>query len=63
MNDYYESLGIALAVLSGTVFVIGVILLIFIDNKKLAGKVILWSIIGFIIGFGTCLANLSIGTK
>lgn len=42
-------------------FVVGIIMLFFESSRKLAGKVILYAVIGFVIGFGTCAANFRLG--
>jgi len=36
-------------------------MIFFESRRKLGLKVMLFSVIGFIIGFGTCFANFSLG--
>jgi hypothetical protein len=36
-------------------------MLFFENQRKLGLKILLFSVIGFVIGFGTCVANFSLG--
>ncbi|GEM54613.1 hypothetical protein B0A58_03335 [Flavobacterium branchiophilum NBRC 15030 = ATCC 35035] len=58
MNGFLVTLGSFLALVCLLAFVVGIIMLFFESSRKLAGKVILYAVIGFVIGFGTCAANL-----
>lgn len=61
-SDILASIGAIIACIAPIVFLVGLITAIVSKpNRKLAVKLIIFSIIGFIIGFGTCLANLSLG--
>ncbi len=62
MNDFLVFTGCSVALISVISFLVGIIRLIFIsDDKKLSLKIILCSIIAFVIGFGTCAANFTLG--
>jgi disulfide bond formation protein DsbB len=60
-SEFLAEIAIVMVIASPFVFLTGLILLIASPkNKKVAIKLLIGSIIGFIIGFGTCLANLSL---
>ncbi|KFF17528.1 hypothetical protein [Flavobacterium hydatis] len=62
MEDFLVLIGVLIALISVLAFFFGIGRLIFIsDDKKLSLKIILFSIIAFVIGFGTCAANFSLG--
>lgn len=62
MNDFLVTIGGLIAFVSIIVFFIGLLRLIFISrDSKTSLKVILFAIIGFVIGFGTCAANFKLG--
>ncbi|MDR7372263.1 hypothetical protein [Flavobacterium aquidurense] len=62
MEDFLVVIGGLAAFISVIAFLVGVLRLIFIsDDKKTSLKIILFSIIAFVIGFGTCAANFSLG--
>ncbi|BDU27138.1 MULTISPECIES: hypothetical protein [unclassified Flavobacterium] len=62
MGDFLASAGCLAALASVLAFFIGLFRLIFIsDDKNTSLKIILYSVIGFVIGFGTCAANFSLG--
>lgn len=62
MGDFLVFVGGAIAFMSVIAFLFGIVRLIFIsDDKKLSLKIILYSVIAFVIGFGTCAANFSLG--
>jgi len=62
MKGFLVSIGGIIAFLSVITFLFGIVRLIFIsDDKKLSLKIILYSVIAFVIGFGTCAANFSLG--
>jgi len=61
MDGFLVSIGGIIAFLSVITFLFGIVRLIFIsDDKKLSLKIILYSVIAFVIGFGTCAANFSL---
>jgi len=60
MKDTLVTIGILLAIISAIAILVGFIMIFFESRRKLGLKVILFSIIGFIIGFGTCFANFSL---
>ncbi|KIA98534.1 hypothetical protein OA93_08510 [Flavobacterium sp. KMS] len=63
MGEFLVLIGGLTAFISVMAFFIGIGRLIFIsDDKKLSLKIILYSIIAFVIGFGTCAANFSLGS-
>ena len=58
MGEFLVLVGGFTAFISVIAFLIGIGRFIFIsDDKKVSLKIILYSIIAFIIGFGTCAAN------
>jgi hypothetical protein len=62
MNNFLMSFGAIIAFMSIISFLFGIVRLIFIaDDKKLSLKIILYSVIAFVVGFGTCAANFSLG--
>ena len=62
MGEFLVLAGGLTAFISVIAFLIGIGRLIFIsDDKKVSLKIILYSVIAFIIGFGTCAANFSLG--
>ena len=61
MENALVTIGIILAIISVVAFVIGFIMLFFENQRKHGLKVMLFSLIGFIIGFGTCVANFNLG--
>ncbi|MCZ8330821.1 MAG: hypothetical protein O9282_05875 [Flavobacterium sp.] len=61
MEDTLVTIGIILAIISIIAFAIGFIMLFFENQRKLGLKILLFSVIGFVIGFGTCVANFSLG--
>ncbi|MDQ1166666.1 hypothetical protein [Flavobacterium sp. SORGH_AS_0622] len=62
MGDFLALAGGLAALASVLAFFIGLFRLIFIsDDKNTSLKIILYSVIGFVIGFGTCAANFSLG--
>jgi hypothetical protein len=61
MKETLVGIGIFLAIISVVAFVVGFIMIFFESRRKLGLKVMLFSVIGFIIGFGTCVANFSLG--
>lgn len=61
-SDFLGSLGAIIAIVSPFIFLVGLIMAIVSQEKRKLGiKLLIGSIILFIIGFGTCLANLSLG--
>jgi hypothetical protein len=63
MGEFLVLVGSLMALISVLAFLIGIVRLIFVlENKKLSLKIILYSIITFVIGFGTCAANFSLGS-
>ena len=64
MNEIFTTLFISFMLITVLTFFISLAYVIFgIDQKerKKALKYLILSVIGFIIGFGTCLANLNLG--
>ncbi len=61
MKDSLVEIGILLAIISAITFVVGFIMLFFESKRKLGLKTMLFSVIGFVIGFGTCFTNFSLG--
>ncbi|MCD0468599.1 hypothetical protein [Flavobacterium sp. JAS] len=62
MGEFLVLAGGLTAFISVIAFLVGIGRLIFIsDDKKVSLKIILYSVIAFIIGFGTCAANFSLG--
>lgn len=61
MGEFLVLIGGLSAFISVIAFLVGIVRLIFIsENKKLSLKIILYSVIAFVIGFGTCAANFSL---
>ena len=64
MNEIFTTLFISFMLITVLTFFISLAYVIFgIDQKerKKALKYLILSVISFIIGFGTCLANLNLG--
>lgn len=62
MGDILATIGAIIAFICPFLFLVGLMILLVSAQKRQIGiKLIIISIIGFIIGFGTCLANLSLG--
>lgn len=62
MGEFLVLIGGLTALISIIAFLVGIFRLIFIsDNKKISLKIILYAVIAFIIGFGTCAANFTLG--
>jgi len=56
------ALGFYMVILSPIAFITGLIIIASSrDYRKLGIKIVIGSVIAFIIGFGTCFANLSLG--
>jgi len=60
-NDFLVSAAIIIVLISVLVFFVGIVFLFIDKNKKTGLKLIIGSIIAFIIGFGTCFANFNLG--
>ncbi|KUJ62796.1 hypothetical protein AR687_05200 [Flavobacteriaceae bacterium CRH] len=61
MGEFLVLIGGMTTLISVFTFLFGVCRLIFIsDNKNKSLKIILYSVIAFVIGFGTCSANFSL---
>lgn len=60
MSEILASVGGIMALISLIAFFVGLLSLIISDNKKIPLKIILYSVIGFVVGFGTCAANFSL---
>ena len=56
MDEFFVGFGIIVAILSLISFVIGILMLFFESKRKLGLRIMVISIIAFIIGFGTCAA-------
>jgi hypothetical protein len=62
MGEFLVLVGGFTALISVIAFLVGIGRLIFIsDDKKNSLKIILYAVIAFIIGFGTCAANFTLG--
>lgn len=62
MGEFLVFAGAIIAFMGVIAFLFGIVRLIFIsDDKKLSLKIILYAVIAFVIGFGTCAANFSLG--
>ena len=62
MGEFLVLVGGIIAFMSVIAFLFGIVRLIFIsDDKKLPLKIILFAVIAFVIGFGTCAANFTLG--
>jgi hypothetical protein len=62
MEEFLVIGGGIIAFMSVIAFLFGIVRLIFIsDDKKLSLKIILYAVIAFVIGFGTCAANFTLG--
>jgi len=62
MGEFLVLGGGIIAFMSVIAFLFGIVRLIFIsDDKKLSLKIILFAVIAFVIGFGTCAANFTLG--
>ena len=62
MGGFLVFIGGMIAFISVIAFLVGIVRLIFIsENKQLSLKIILFSVIAFVIGFGTCAANFTLG--
>lgn len=61
-SDILGSLGAIIALVSPIVFLVGLLMTIFsAKNRKMGIRLLIGSVIAFIVGFGTCFANLSLG--
>lgn len=62
MKEILVLVGGFTALISVIAFLIGIGRLIFIsEDKQLSLKIILYAVIAFVIGFGTCAANFTLG--
>ncbi|MFH6964802.1 hypothetical protein ACHRVK_19695 [Flavobacterium plurextorum] len=62
MNNPLAAIGGMAAFISVIAFLVGILRLIIISrDRKTSLKIILFAIIGFVIGFGTCAANFKLG--
>lgn len=62
MKDILASIGAIIACIAPIIFLVGLIMAIVSKpNRKTAVKMMIFSVIAFAIGFGTCLANISLG--
>lgn len=53
-------IGLILAFISFILFLVGIVLLFFESKKKIGLKIVLFSLIGFVIGFSACTATFSL---
>ncbi|WP_395063844.1 hypothetical protein [Flavobacterium sp.] len=60
MKDFLVSFGGFVAFVSFIVFIVGFFMIFAESKRKLGLKLMLFSAIAFVIGFGTCAANFSI---
>lgn len=61
MKDFLTGFGMLLVLGSVFAFIVGFFMLFNDKTRKLGLKIFIISIITFIIGFGTCAANFSLG--
>ena len=62
MNNPLVAIGGMAAFISVIAFLVGILRLIIISrDRKTSLKIILFAIIGVVIGFGTCAANFKLG--
>lgn len=62
MSDFWGQVLVLVLILSPIAFVIGIILIaVSKDTRKFGVKLLIGSVIAFIIGFGTCMASMSPG--
>jgi hypothetical protein len=63
MREIISSLSMLLVALSAIAFFVSIVMVIFdTKNRKLSLRILLFSIIAFVIGFGTCVASFSMGS-
>lgn len=63
MREFLVTIGSLLALVSVVAFFIGVIFLFFKDKREVGLKILLYAVIGFVIGFGTCTVNFSLNMQ
>lgn len=61
MKDFLTGFGMLLVLGSVFAFIVGFFMLFIEKSRKTGLKLMLISVITFIIGFGTCAANFSLG--
>lgn len=62
MSDFWGEVIVIMLILSPIAFIIGIILVaVSKDTRKFGVKLIIGSVITFIIGFGTCMASMGPG--
>lgn len=61
MNNLLIQISVVIAIISAFAFLVGIIMLFFDKTRKVGLRILIVSVITFIIGFGTCLANFSLG--
>jgi len=59
MEEVLVGLGIFLEIVSLISFIVGFVMLFFDKRRKLGLQMMLFSVIGFVIGFSTCVNNNS----
>jgi hypothetical protein len=60
MKDFLITFGGIIATISILIFIVSFFMLFIDDSRKKGLKLMLISVISFIIGFGTCVSNLNI---
>ena len=60
-GDFIVSAAIIIEMISVAVFFIGIVFLFIESKKKLGLKLIIGSVMSFIIGFSVCTANFTLG--
>lgn len=60
MNDILAQISMIIVGISTITFLIGFIMLFIESKRKIALKIVLYSVIAFVIGFGTCVATFSL---
>lgn len=58
--DILGQLWVCAMIISVVMFFVGLVLLFFESQKKLAVKILIYSAITFAIGFGTCVAVIAL---
>lgn len=61
MNDILAQISMIIVGISTITFLIGFIMLFIASKRKIALKILLYSVIAFVIGFGTCVATFTLG--
>lgn len=60
MKDFLAPLSMIVVLISVVGFFIGLLMVCFESQRKLGLKILITSVIAFVIGFGTCVATFSL---